>query len=196
MSAVVGGADRRARVGALAAGVLCVFAFATTVRAEPASAASQRARIDAAIRSAFGTHGIRAVIVQATVNGKTVIKHAYGESMTGVPATVDMHFRNGNVVAMYMSTLLLRLVEQGKVKLDDPVSKFVSGLPEGNRVTLRMLADMTAGYEDYVRQPEFPPRCTPTRSPPSRRSNRSTWACRNPSSSPPARTSPTRTPTT
>lgn len=157
MRAVVVRPDRWARVGALAAAVACVAVFAA-VRAEPAAAsASQRARIDAAIRAAFRTHGIRAVIVQATVDGKTVIKRAYGESMTGVPATVDMHFRNGNVVAMYMSTLLLRLVEQGKVKLDDPVSKFVPGLPEGDRVTLRMLAGMTAGYEDYVRQPEFPP---------------------------------------
>jgi CubicO group peptidase (beta-lactamase class C family) len=157
MTAVVGRGDRWARVGALAAGVVCMVAFAALVRAEPASAASQRARIDAAIRAAFRTHGIRAVIVQATVDGKTVIKQAYGESMTGVPATVDMHFRNGNVVAMYMSTLLLKLVEQGKAKLNDPVSKFVPGLPDGDRVTLQMLAGMTAGYEDYVRQPEFPP---------------------------------------
>ena len=154
MHAVVIPPGRWAHVGALVAGVACVAAFAA-VPAEAAAATSQRARIDAAIRAAFKTHGIRAVIVQATVNGKTVIKQAYGESLTGVPATVDMHFRNGNVVAPYMSTLLLRLVEQGKVELDDPVSKFVSGLPEGDRVTLRMLAGMTAGYEDYVRQPEF-----------------------------------------
>jgi CubicO group peptidase (beta-lactamase class C family) len=156
MRAVVVRADRWACVGALAAAVACVAAF-PALRAEAAPAASKRTRIDAAIRTAFRTHGIHAVIVQATVDGKTVIKKAYGESMTGVPATVDMHFRNGNVAAMYMSTLLLKLVDQGEVKLDDPVSKFLSGLPDGDRVTLRMLAGMTAGYEDYVRQPEFPP---------------------------------------
>lgn len=154
MRAVVVGSRRWERVGAVAAALACVAAF-SAVHTEPASAANERARIETAIREAFKTNGIRAVIVQATVNGKTVIRKAYGQSMTGVPATVDMHFRNGNVVAPYMSTLLLKLVEQGKVKLDDPVSKFVPNLPSGDQVTLRMLADMTAGYGDYVRQPEF-----------------------------------------
>jgi CubicO group peptidase (beta-lactamase class C family) len=59
------------------------------------------------------------VIVQATVKGRPVISKAYGESMTGVPATTDMHFRNGAVAISYVSTLLLRLVDRGKVKLDD-----------------------------------------------------------------------------
>jgi CubicO group peptidase (beta-lactamase class C family) len=104
MHAVVIRPTRWARVGALAA-------------------ATQKARIDAAIREAFKTNGIHAVIVQATVNGKTVIKKAYGQSMTGIPASVNMHFCNGNVVAMYMSTLLLKLVEPGKAKLGNPISK-------------------------------------------------------------------------
>src|SRR4051794_40565857 len=107
----------------LAAVVACAVAFPAG-RAEPAPAGGPRARIDAAIRQAMKTQGLHAVIVQATVKGKTVITKAYGESLTGVPATVDMHFRNGNVAAMYMSTLLLRLVDQGKVKLTDKVSKF------------------------------------------------------------------------
>lgn len=135
--------------------VVCAAAL-LAVAAAPASAASPRARIDSTIREAFKANGIRAVIVQVTVDGRTVIKKAYGQSMTGVPATVDMHFRNGNVVAMYMSTLLLKLVEQGEVKLDDPVSKFVPDMPDGDHVTLRMLAGMTSGYADYVRQDTFP----------------------------------------
>jgi CubicO group peptidase (beta-lactamase class C family) len=149
MHAVTVGPSRWAAVAA----VVCVAAF-LAVCPQPA-AASQKSRIDAAIRKAVKTGDINAVIVQATVNGKTVIKKAYGESTTGVPATVDMHFRNGNVVAPYMSTLLLELVEQGKVKLSDPISKFVPGMPDGDRVTLQMLANMTSGYDDYVRQTNF-----------------------------------------
>lgn len=64
-----------------------------------------------------------------------------------------MHFRNGAVAISYMSTLLLRLVDQGKVKLDDKVSKWLPKLRDGNRVTLRMLAAMTAGYHDYELDP-------------------------------------------
>ena len=42
--------------------------------------------------------------------------------MTGVPATGDMHFRNGAVAISYMSTLLLQLVDQKVVRLDDKLS--------------------------------------------------------------------------
>ena len=43
--------------------------------------------------------------------------------MTGVPATPDMHFRNGAVAISYVATLLLKLVDQKKVGLDDKLSK-------------------------------------------------------------------------
>jgi CubicO group peptidase (beta-lactamase class C family) len=75
--------------------------------------------------------------------------------MSGVPATTDMHFRNGAVAISYMSTLLLRLVDQGKVRLDDRVSKWLPKLRDSNRVTLRMLARMTAGYHDYELDPRL-----------------------------------------
>ena len=65
--------NRWARLGALAAAVTCSAAFLAS-RAETASAANEKDRIDAAIRTAFRTNSIRAVIVQATVKGKTVIR--------------------------------------------------------------------------------------------------------------------------
>jgi CubicO group peptidase (beta-lactamase class C family) len=156
MDGVVGTFSRRARARAWATvvAITCVAGL-SVLTAAPASAASSARQIDALVRTAVRTKGLNAVIVEARVRGRTVIRRAYGQSMAGVPATVNMHFRNGNVAAMYMSTLLLRLVEQHKAKLDDPVSKYVRGIPDGSRVTLRMLAGMTSGYKDYVRAPGF-----------------------------------------
>ena len=82
--------------------------------------------------------------------GKEIITKAYGESMTGVPATVDMHFRNGAVAISYISTLLLVLVDEKKVSLDDKASKWVPEIPHSDEVTLGQLAQMTSGYTDYV----------------------------------------------
>ena len=59
---------------------------------------------------------LKAVIVRVTVDGKEVVTQAVGESMTGVPATTDMHFRNGAVAISYVSTLLLMLVDEKKVE--------------------------------------------------------------------------------
>jgi CubicO group peptidase (beta-lactamase class C family) len=140
------------RLAALAAGLACVAGFFAS-RPQPATAATTRARIDALMRNAITHHGIKAGILQVTVRGRPLITKAYGESMTGVPATTAMHFRNGAVAISYMSTLLLRLVDQGKVSLDDPVSKWLPNLRDGDQVTLRMLASMTAGYHDYELDP-------------------------------------------
>lgn len=143
-----------ATVAALAVAVAWLAAFGAA-GAEAASAASVRSRIDGLARDAVAHHGLKAVIVQATVKGRPVITRAYGESMTGVPATTRMHFRNGAVAISYISTLLLRLVDEGKVKLDDKVSKWLPKLRDGDRVTLRMLAAMTAGYHDYELDPRL-----------------------------------------
>jgi CubicO group peptidase (beta-lactamase class C family) len=93
---------------------------------------------------------LRAVLVRVTIDGKEVVTAAAGESVTGVPATTDMHFRNGAVAISYVSTLLLKLVDEGKVGLDDKLSKFLPDVPNSDRVTLRQLAQMTSGYVDYV----------------------------------------------
>jgi len=108
------------------------------------------AQVDAAIRTAMRAHDLGAVIVQVTDHGRIVTTRAYGESMTGVPATTDMHFRNGAVAIQYMSTLLLRLVDQRRVRVDDKVAQWLPDLPHANEITLEMLARMTSGYPDYV----------------------------------------------
>ena len=73
---------------------------------------------------------LKAIIVQVVADGKNVYTGAMGESMTGVPATPDMHFRNGAMAFTYMSTMLMELVDQNKVKLDDKLSKFFPDLPK------------------------------------------------------------------
>ncbi|MFI9103674.1 serine hydrolase domain-containing protein [Streptomyces fildesensis] len=98
---------------------------------------------------------LKSVILRVTVDGREVITTALGESMTGVPAEPAMHFRNGNVAISYMGTALLRLVDEGRVGLDDPVSRWLPDLPHGKQITLRMLGASTSGLIDYVTSPGF-----------------------------------------
>lgn len=93
---------------------------------------------------------LRSVIVKVTIDGKEILTRAYGESMTGVPATTDMNFRNGAVAISYVSTLLLMLVDEKKVSLDDKVSTWLPDMPHADEVTLGQLAQMTSGIPDYV----------------------------------------------
>ena len=113
----------------------------------------RQAKADAVMRVVrnFMTQAhLKAAIVRVTVDGKEVVTQAVGDSMTGVPATTDMHFRNGAVAISYVSTLLLKLVDEKKLSLDDRLSKWLPDFPNAGRVTLGQLAQMTAGYPDYV----------------------------------------------
>jgi CubicO group peptidase (beta-lactamase class C family) len=115
--------------------------------------AADTAKSDAVMRVVrnFMTQAhLRAVILRVTVDGKEIVTQAVGDSMTGVPAGTDMHFRNGAVAISYVSTLLLRLVDEKKLSLDDKLSKWLPDFPQAQRVTLGQLAQMTSGYPDYV----------------------------------------------
>jgi CubicO group peptidase (beta-lactamase class C family) len=112
--------------------------------------AAQAAAIRKLVTETMASEHLRGVIVRTTENGKEILTQAFGESMTGVPATTDMHFRNGAVAISYISTLLLQLVDEGKVSLEDKVSKWLPSLPNANEVTLGQLAQMTSGYRDYA----------------------------------------------
>src|SRR5436309_13593922 len=97
---------------------------------------------------------LRAVIVKVTQCDKVIISQAFGESMTGVPATTAMHFRNGAVAFAYLGTLLMQFVDEHKVKLDDTIEHWMPTLPEAKKVTLKTLANQTYGYPDFWTDPK------------------------------------------
>ncbi len=116
----------------------------------PSAESAQAADIIARVRGIMAKDDLKAVIVRVIIEGNELVTQALGESMTGVPATTDMHFRCGAVAIAVVATALLRLVDQGQVALDDTLATWLPNLPEADHVTLRMLANMTAGSPDYV----------------------------------------------
>jgi CubicO group peptidase (beta-lactamase class C family) len=139
-------------VAGMVVALLVVAGCGAPHTAPPAGSADQ-AKADAVmrvVRNSMAQAHLRAVIVRVTVDGKEILTQAVGDSMTGVPATTDMHFRNGAVAISYVSTLLLKLVDEKKLSLDDKLSKWLPDFPNAQRVTLGQLAQMTTGYPDYV----------------------------------------------
>jgi CubicO group peptidase (beta-lactamase class C family) len=116
----------------------------------PAADPAKADAVMAIVRDTMAETHLKAVIVRVTVDGKEVVTRAVGNSMTNVPATTNMHFRNGAVAISYVSTLLMILVDEKKVALDDKLSKWLPDVPNAGRVTLGQLAQMTSGYVDYV----------------------------------------------
>ena len=69
--------------------------------------------------------------------------------------TTDDRFPIRSVTKSFTVTLILQLVREGKISLDDPISKYVKGVPNGGEITLAELAGMTAGLVDYSQVPKF-----------------------------------------
>lgn len=106
--------------------------------------------IRAIVREAIDREDLNSVIVAVQVGDTNLITEAWGVSMTGIPATPDMHFRNGAIAIAYLTTVLLQLHDDGQLAIDDPLSRWFPEYPEAEAVTLRMLANSTSGYADYV----------------------------------------------
>ena len=112
-------------------------------------------KVTAATKRAMEKYHLKAVLAKVTRGTGEVAILAMGESMTGVPATPEMHFRNGAVAISYLGTVLLQLVDEGKVALDDTIEEWLPDAPASEKVTLRMLINCTSGYPDFVAQKSF-----------------------------------------
>ncbi|WP_327739668.1 beta-lactamase family protein [Streptomyces nojiriensis] len=123
--------------------------------ASPAPSGGEAKQIMDIARAAQKELDLNAVVLRVTRDGQEIVTGALGESMTGVPATADMHFRAGSVAIVYMGIAMLQLVEQGKAGLDDPISRWLPDAPHADKITLRMLGASTSGLRDYVPDPKF-----------------------------------------
>jgi CubicO group peptidase (beta-lactamase class C family) len=147
------------RGGGLLAVVLATAALALGLSACGSSSGTdvtaQAEAIADVVQQTMQTSHLRAVILKVTKGSRVITERAFGTSMDGVPATTDMHFRNGAVSFAYMSTLLMQFVDERKVGLDDTIAQWAPSLPAADKVTLKMLANQTSGYPDYETDPAW-----------------------------------------
>jgi len=68
----------------------------------------------------------------------------------------DLYFRIGSVTKSYTATVVLQLVDEGKISLDEPIGKHLPGLiPKENKITIRHLLEMRSGLGSYGTNEEF-----------------------------------------
>ncbi|MFI5671772.1 serine hydrolase domain-containing protein [Streptomyces sp. NPDC051704] len=167
---------RRAAVGVVAVGLVVVplgvgYALesppaASVVQASAPVAADEEfpqltpavaRQLDAAVLKVMSQAKIPGVMVSLSAPGKGSYVRAFGvaDKATGRPIRTDMYMRIGSETKTFTVTALLQLVDQGKVKLDDPIGKYVSGVPNGDRITLRELAGMRSGLYNYSEDEDF-----------------------------------------
>lgn len=140
--------DRR---GLISVAPLAAYAALTSA----ASATDIAGRLDAILRRDMGQYHLRSVLFGAWIGDRKLHTAAIGQSLWREPVQLDMHFRAAVVTTTYLCALLLHLVDRGRLSLDDRLATWLPDLPKARQVTLRMLADNSSGYGDYLASKPF-----------------------------------------
>ena len=64
--------------------------------------------------------------------------------------SIDDQLRIGSNTKTMTSTVILQLVQEGKLKLDDPIGKYQPEVPNGQNITIAQLSEMRSGLFSYT----------------------------------------------
>jgi D-alanyl-D-alanine carboxypeptidase len=141
---------------ALVVTALYASLFAAPALAAPSSVSPAVARrLISAIRAEMRVGQMPGAIVAIKRDGRPpwIVARGVANLLSRAPMLTNEHFRIGSVTKPFVTTLLLQLVQQRRLSLDDPISRYVAGVPGGDQITLRMLANMTSGLADLFKNP-------------------------------------------
>ncbi|MGH3500464.1 MAG: serine hydrolase domain-containing protein [Nocardioidaceae bacterium] len=133
--------------------VIAAPASAATGPDEPDRAGLQQ-RLDDVVRA--GAVGALAEVR----DGHRVWRGSSGVAQLGRSRAVPVHgrFRAGSITKTFVATVVLQLVDKGRLQLDDTVDRWLPGaVPDGDRITVRELLNHTSGLPDVVPTLPMPP---------------------------------------
>src|SRR4051794_39571981 len=120
--------------------------------AEPAYAPAMMQAITQAMKD-NAVPGLVILVRSPKGDWATVLGSA--EIGTNKPWTLNDHFRIGSNTKTMTGTVILQLAQEGKLALTDPVAKYVSGVPNGDKITIANLAEMRSGLFSYTSDARF-----------------------------------------
>lgn len=118
----------------------------------PAAAAA----IDASARKTLA-QGSPGMVVQVAQDGRLLFTGSYGLANLEhhAPVTGDTVFRLASITKQFTAAATLLLVDEGRISLDDRLSRYVPELAQADQVTIYQLLAQTSGIPDYAADPEL-----------------------------------------
>ena len=95
------------------------------------------------------------VLIRSQEQGDWSATFGTGEIGKEVPMSITDYFRIGSNTKTMTSTVILQLVQEGKLALDDPIAKYRPDVPNGENITIQQLAEMRSGLYSYTFDPAF-----------------------------------------
>lgn len=120
--------------------------------------AQEKAKKINELLSKYSDYGKFNGAVLVAENGKIIFKKGYGYANFEweIPNQTDTKFRLGSVSKQFTALLVLKLVENGKLKLDDAIQNYIPNLPtETGKITIHQLLTHSSGIANYTNDPSF-----------------------------------------
>lgn len=137
-----------------AARLLCIlFAIAIASAANAASITeAQRAKVDDIAAAWIKSGKTPGMVIGIASDGKMLHAKGYGSADLehNVPMAVDSILLIGSITKQFTVAAIMQLVEQKKLSLEDPISKYFPEFPRGGEITLRHVLTHTSGIFDYT----------------------------------------------
>lgn len=140
------------RLSPLLVVILKLVIFSTAIPAVAEDA------VDKLIHSEMQKQHIPGVALLVARSGKVIRAQGYGFSNVElqVPVKPETVFQSGSLGKQFTATAVMMLVEEGKIRLDDPIKRYLKDGPDTwNQVTVRELLSHTAGFTDYPKNFDF-----------------------------------------
>jgi CubicO group peptidase (beta-lactamase class C family) len=129
--------------------VTALFALvAAPAFAQPLSQ-SDVAQIDKAVAKALAETSVPSASIAVVRDGKIVLTKAYGKASETLGARPDLPYQIASNSKQFTAMAILLLEDEGRLKLDDPVSKWIPGITDGDKITIRQLLSHTSGLQDF-----------------------------------------------
>ena len=96
-----------------------------------------------------------AMVLLRTPQGDFVFGYGSTELGGTTPPRADTYFRVASNTKTMTAAVIVLLAQEGKLRFDDPVSKYVQGVPNGDDITIRELLKMRSGLPSYTEAPEL-----------------------------------------
>lgn len=121
------------------------------VAAALALTTSERTGLDKLVKSTMEREHIAGATVVVARDGAVVYEQGFGfaDIAQKKPAAANTLYPIGSITKQFTAASVLLLAQDGKLSIDDPLSKYVPGLPWGDRITLRHLLDQESGVVDF-----------------------------------------------
>ncbi|MBK6800242.1 MAG: beta-lactamase family protein [Sphingomonadales bacterium] len=132
--------------------LVLAIALLTLPAAAPAQdlTAEEAAAIDRSVTEILDQTGVPSAQVAVVRGGRLVLDRAWGKASEKIPRSrADLPYQIASNSKQFLAALLLMLENDGKLSLDDPVSRWLPEVTGAERITVRQLLSHTAGLQDY-----------------------------------------------